>query len=243
MFALDKFRSYILGSKIIVFFDHVALRFLLKKPDVKPRLIRDKKGVEHSIAYHLSWIKRESDSMPIQDEFPNEQLLHINTPTPWFVDICNFVVASQFPPKASQLYKEKLRGSFPVSNGYSYILLVVDYVSQWVEAIATKTNDAKVVVDFLKSNIFYRFGVLKAFISDQGSHFCNRSMSTLLHKYGVVHRVATAYHPQTNDQAEVFNREIKKTSSCKNWTNSVWKPIRTPRSISKSSLQATARNP
>ncbi|RDX68606.1 gag-pol, partial [Mucuna pruriens] len=56
---------------------------------------------------------------------------------------------------------------FPVSNGYSYILLVVDYMSRWVEVVATKINDAKVVVNFLK------FGVLKALISDQGSHFCN----------------------------------------------------------------------
>ncbi|RDY13879.1 Gag-Pol polyprotein, partial [Mucuna pruriens] len=88
---------------------------------------------------------------------------------------------------------------------------VVDYVSRWVEAIATKTNYAKVVVDFMKSNIFCRFGVPKALISDQGSHFCNRGMASLLHKYGVVHRVATAYHPQTNGQVEDFNREIKKT--------------------------------
>ncbi|RDY09644.1 gag-pol, partial [Mucuna pruriens] len=86
-------------------------------------------------------------------------------------------------------------GPFPVSN----------------EAIATRTNDARVVVDFLKSNIFYRFGVPKALISDQGSHFCNRAMASLLQKYGVAHRIATAYHPQTNGQAEVFNREIKKT--------------------------------
>ncbi|RDY00246.1 putative mitochondrial protein, partial [Mucuna pruriens] len=57
-----------------------------------------------------------------------------------------------------------------------YILLAVDYVSKWVEAIATKTNDAKVVVDFLKSNIFCMFGVPKALISDQGSHFCNRAI-------------------------------------------------------------------
>ncbi|RDX64393.1 putative mitochondrial protein, partial [Mucuna pruriens] len=41
---------------------------------------------------------------------------------------------------------------FPISNGYSYIFLAVDYVSTWVKAIATKTNDAKVKVDFLKSN-------------------------------------------------------------------------------------------
>ncbi|RDY00601.1 gag-pol, partial [Mucuna pruriens] len=96
-------------------------------------------------------------------------------------------------------------GPFPVSNGYSYILLAVDYVSRWVEAIPTRTNDAKVVVDFLK------FGVPKALISDQGSHFCNRAMASLLQKYGVAHRIATAYHPQTNGQAEVFNREIKHT--------------------------------
>ncbi|RDX78214.1 putative mitochondrial protein, partial [Mucuna pruriens] len=70
-------------------------------------------------------------------------------------------------------------GPLPISNGYSYILLAVDYASRWVEAIATKTNDAKVVVDFLKSNIFF------ALISNQGSHFCNRAMSSLLHMYGV----------------------------------------------------------
>ncbi|RDY00257.1 hypothetical protein CR513_16585, partial [Mucuna pruriens] len=57
--------------------------------------------------------------------------------------------------------------SFLVSNGYSYILWVVDYMSRWVEVVATKTNDAKVVVTFLM------FGVSKALISDQGSHFYN----------------------------------------------------------------------
>ncbi|RDX95505.1 Retrovirus-related Pol polyprotein, partial [Mucuna pruriens] len=104
VFALDKFRSYLLGSKIVVFSDHAALRFLLKKPDVKPRLIRwmlliqefnieisDKKGAENLVADHLSRIKSENDSMPIRDEFLDEQLLHINMPTPWFADICNLV--------------------------------------------------------------------------------------------------------------------------------------------------------
>ncbi|RDY10003.1 gag-pol, partial [Mucuna pruriens] len=120
-----------------------------------------------------------------------------------------------------------ITGPFQVSNGYSYILLAVDYVSRWVKAIATKTNDARVVVDFLKSNIFCRFGVSKALISDQDSHFCNNVMSSLLHKYGVVHRIATAYHPQTNGQAEVFNREIKKmlqkmtNPSRKDWSRHV----------------------
>ncbi|RDX90945.1 hypothetical protein CR513_27135, partial [Mucuna pruriens] len=84
---------------------------------------------------------------------------------------------------------------FPVSNGYSYILLAIDYVSRWIEVIATRTNDAKVVVDFLKSNIFCRFGVSKELISDKGSHFCNKAMTSLLQKYGVEHRIATTYHP------------------------------------------------
>ncbi|RDX65374.1 gag-pol, partial [Mucuna pruriens] len=96
-------------------------------------------------------------------------------------------------------------GPFPISNGYSYILLAVDYVSRWVEAIPTRTNDAKVVVDFLK------FGVPNELISDQGSHFCNRAMASLLQKYKVAHKIATAYHPQTNGQAQLFNREIKHT--------------------------------
>ncbi|RDX61409.1 pol, partial [Mucuna pruriens] len=95
---------------------------------------------------------------------------------------------------------------------------------KWVEARATKTNDAKVVVDFLKFNICYRFGVPRALISDHGTHFYNRAMSFLLEKYGVVYKIATPYHPQTNDQAEVFNREIKKillkmvNPNRKNWS-------------------------
>ncbi|RDY01706.1 Tf2-6, partial [Mucuna pruriens] len=312
VFALDKFCSYLLGSKIVVFSNHAALRFLLKKLDAKLRLIRwmlliqefnikiiYKKGDENSVADHLSQIDRGNDPMPIRDEFPNEKQLHINTPTPWFADIYNFV----FPLEASRLYKERqampnttygtiltygdfvmiklfagafltsrsirsssfvmqhlevaimdqLRRSgrdayqfvstcekcqkagvaiskrhempqqpilfyevfdvwgihfmvpFPVSNGYAYILLVVDYISRWVKVIATKTNDAKVVVDFLKSNIFCWFGVPKVLISDQGSYFCNRAMSSLIHKC------------RTNDQAEVFNKEIKKT--LQNMTN------------------------
>ena len=49
-------------------------------------------------------------------------------------------------------------GPFPPSFGFVYILLAVDYVSKWVEAIATTTNDVKVVLKFLHKNIFTRFG-------------------------------------------------------------------------------------
>ncbi|RDX68931.1 Retrovirus-related Pol polyprotein, partial [Mucuna pruriens] len=108
VFALDKFRSYLLDSKIIVFSDHAALRYLLKKLDAKPRLIKDKKGVENSVVDHLSRIERESEPMPIWDEFLDEELLHIQSATPWFADICNYVATSYLPPKASRHYKEKI---------------------------------------------------------------------------------------------------------------------------------------
>ena len=78
-------------------------------------------------------------------------------------------------------------GPFPSSCGFLYILLAVDYVSKWVKAKATKTNDSKIVVGFIKSNIFSRFGILRAVISDQGSHFCNRTFEALMRKYGVHH--------------------------------------------------------
>jgi len=94
-------------------------------------------------------------------------------------------------------------GHFPVSFGFVYILLAVDYVSKWVEAKPTRTNDAKVVVDFVSSNLFCRFGVPRAIVSVQGTHFCNRSMYALLKKYGVVHKISTPYHPQTNGQTEI----------------------------------------
>ena len=70
-------------------------------------------------------------------------------------------------------------GPFPSSFGFVYILLAVDYVSKWVEAKATCTNDSKIVVGFLKSNIFSRFGIPRAIISNQGTHFCNRTVEAL----------------------------------------------------------------
>lgn len=100
-------------------------------------------------------------------------------------------------------------GPFPMSFGHSYILVGVDYVSKWVEAIPCRSNDHKVVLKFLKENIFSRFGVPKAIISDGGTHFCNKPFKTLLAKYGVKHKVATPYHPQTSGQVELANREIK----------------------------------
>jgi len=75
-----------------------------------------------------------------------------------------------------------LMGPFPNSFGYLYILIVVDYVSKWVEVVACKTNDHRVVVHFLKDNIFARFGTPRAIISDGVKHFCNRIFEHLMKK-------------------------------------------------------------
>ncbi|XP_027345842.1 uncharacterized protein LOC113857818 [Abrus precatorius] len=180
-----------------------CIEFLQKKLVAKPRLLRWMLLLQE---FDID-IKDRSDSVP------------------WFVDIVNYLVTSVVPPHASRSqeaildHREQLGGywtadfigpsslgkqsgmhfmsPFPVSSGYSYILLV-DYVSRWVKAQVTKTNDSKVVSDFLWTNIFCRFGVPKTVTSDQGSPFCNRTIATLFQKYKVTHRIATLYHPQTN---------------------------------------------
>ncbi|GJX97371.1 reverse transcriptase domain-containing protein [Tanacetum coccineum] len=100
-------------------------------------------------------------------------------------------------------------GPFPSSRGNKYILVAVDYLSKWVEAKALPTNDARVVVKFLKS-LFARFGTPRAIISDRGTHFCNDQFAKVMLKYEVTHRLSTAYHPQTSGQVEVSNRGLKR---------------------------------
>jgi len=113
IFALDKFRSYLLGSKVIIYSDHAALTYLFSKKDAKSRLIRwilllqefdieiqDKKGSENVVADHLSRITVDftEEANPISETFPDKQLMHIaHTPSPWFADKVNYLVTGQMP--------------------------------------------------------------------------------------------------------------------------------------------------
>ncbi|XP_070029413.1 uncharacterized protein [Nicotiana sylvestris] len=105
--------------------------------------------------------------------------------------------------------KEMLAVVFAFDKLYTLIMQLSNYVSKWVEAATFPTNDARVVVVFLKKNIFTCFGTPRAIISDRGTHFYNRDFEKLLAKYDVRHKVATPYHPQTSGHVEVSNREIK----------------------------------
>ncbi|CAM8919425.1 unnamed protein product [Rhodiola kirilowii] len=320
VYAFDKFRPYLVASKVIVFTDHAAIKYLLAKKDSKPRLIRwilllqefdieikDKKGVENVVADHLSRLEEneeiEVDARPVNDSFIGEQLMRVEAEAlPWYADFVNFVVCGIIPHDMNHhqrrkflsetkryywdepyLYRlcadgvyrtcvaeEEMReilyhchssqygghgsgaktaskvlqcgfywptlfgdayefakacdqcqrtgniskrhempqqsilpvelfdvwgidymGPFPSSFGNRFILVAVDYVSKWVEAVASPTCDAKVVTKLFKKIIFPRFGVPRTVISDGGSHFKERHFEALLRKYGVSHKVAT----------------------------------------------------
>ena len=106
---------------------------------------------------------------------------------------------------------------------YTHILVAVDYVTKWVEAIPTEIADHKTSLKMLKNVIFPRFGVPWYLMTDGGSHFMHGAFRKALAKYDVNHRIASPYHPQTSGKVELTNREIKlmlqKTvnSSRKDW--------------------------
>ena len=108
IFALEKFRSYLLEDKVIVYSDYTALWHLMTKKDVKPRLIRwilllygfnlkirDKKGGENLVADHFSRLPIVKDDFILRKTFPNEQLFFTNPSRPWYADIINFLTTNQ----------------------------------------------------------------------------------------------------------------------------------------------------
>src|SRR3954462_3843784 len=100
-------------------------------------------------------------------------------------------------------------GPFPPSHKYAHILVAVDYVTKWVEAIPIESAVHKTSLKILKDVIFPRFGVPRYLMTNGGSHFTHGACRKALAKYDVNHRVASPYPPLTSGQVELTNREIK----------------------------------
>jgi len=100
-------------------------------------------------------------------------------------------------------------GPFPKSHNCEYILVAVDYVSKWVEALPCMAADAKHARKMFHEIIFLRFGTPRMVISDGGSHFIATAFRNFLKELGTEQNITTPYHPQTSGQAETSNKQIK----------------------------------
>jgi hypothetical protein len=100
-------------------------------------------------------------------------------------------------------------GPFPKLKNYEYILVAVDYVFKWVEAMPCRAADAKNSKKMFEEIIFPHFGVLRMVITDGGTHFTDKNFHHYLMKHGIHHNITTPYHPQTSGQAETSNKQIK----------------------------------
>jgi transposase InsO family protein len=100
-------------------------------------------------------------------------------------------------------------GPFKNLHRFENIVVIVDYVSKWAEAMPYHKASTEEFIAMIRSMIFPRFGTLRTLISDGGTHFTGKNFKKCLSKLGIEHRVSTAYHPQTNGQAVISNRQLK----------------------------------
>nr|GEY04656.1 reverse transcriptase domain-containing protein [Tanacetum cinerariifolium] len=203
VYAFEKFRSYLIMNKSIVYTDHSAFKYLFAKKDSKVRLFRwvlliyeftfkviDTKGVENLATDHLSRLEtlhqNVLDPKEINESFPLETLNLVSTrgnqSTPWFADFSNyhagnFIITGKSSQQKSKFFK----------NAKHYF---------WDDPFLFKNYDDQ--------------DIRRAIISDRGTHFCNDEFAKVMQKFGVTHPLETPYHSQTNSHVEVSNRGLKR---------------------------------
>nr|GEZ50189.1 reverse transcriptase domain-containing protein [Tanacetum cinerariifolium] len=219
VYAFEKFRSYLIMNKSIVYTDHSALKYLFAKKDAKSRLLRwilllqefdfkviDTKGAENYATDHLSRLENPYEN--IFDPWKSTR--------PFLLNLSKKLLTRTQVPRGQEAidilnacHSGPTGGHYGANYTAKKVFDSVDYLLKWVEAKALPTNDARVVVKFLKS-LFSRFGTPKTIISNRGTHFCNDQFARIMSKYGVTHRLSTAYHPQTSGHVEVTNCGLKR---------------------------------
>nr|GEW57397.1 reverse transcriptase domain-containing protein [Tanacetum cinerariifolium] len=210
VYAFEKYRPYLVLSKSILYTDHSALKYLLSKQDAKPRLIRwvlllqefdiiirDKKGTENLAADNMSRLENPHkdvfENKDINENFPLKTLGKISSgSTPWFADFANFYARNFIVKGMSSQQKKKF---FKDVKHYFWD----DPYIFWIcaDQIIRRCVHGKEAYDILKACHEGPIG---------GHHDANFTAK----KYGVTHRLATAYHPQTSGQVEVSNRGLKR---------------------------------
>ncbi|XP_074342163.1 uncharacterized protein LOC141679603 [Apium graveolens] len=128
------------------------------------------------------------DKTLINESFPDEQLFGVQEKEPWFADTVNYLVSNVIPPKLSYAQRKKF--------------LYEAKWYRWDEPFLFRQGGDQIIRRCIP------YSEMEG-IFNEGSHFCNRKFTALMEKYHVNYRIATTYHPQTNGQAEVSNREIK----------------------------------
>ncbi|XP_076933079.1 uncharacterized protein LOC143598855 [Bidens hawaiensis] len=216
VYALDKFRSYIWGSKVIVYSDHFAVRYLMDKKDAKPRLfrwvlllqefdlkIRDKKGTENVVADHLSRIVLEDGDGdgPINESFPDEQILAVSQ-NPWFANIVNFKIAGDLPERWPRRKKKHL-----VSHAKQYIWDDPDLFKIGADQMIRRCISEEDVRSVLEH----------AHSSTCGGHFSGQKTARKVLTSGFYW--PTLFRDAHDGQVEVSNRQIKQILQKTFWTD------------------------
>eukprot|EP00253_Pinus_taeda_P010267 PITA_10267 len=158
--------------------------------------IVDKPGKENVVADFFSRVNLPiSEEGMVDDQIPDEHLFAISVLSPWFPDIANYLVSAQFPPHLSSKEKSKI--------------------------VATEEK----VAEFLRENIFYKFGYPRELVTDQGSQFTSNLIEDLLTHHKIKHKTSTPSHKQANGHVVVTNRSLEGiltkvvSSNKKNWVD------------------------
>nr|GEV98582.1 reverse transcriptase domain-containing protein [Tanacetum cinerariifolium] len=220
VYAFEKFCSYLIMNKSIVYTGHSALKYLFTKKDAKARLLRwilllqefdfkviDTKGAENYAADHLSRLENPYENVfdpkEINESFPLESLnkiVHQDPSPPWTCPdqiIRRCIAGKEAIDILNACHSGPTGGYYGANYTAKKVFNSVDYLSKWVDAKALPTNDARVVIKFLKS-LFSRFGTPKAIISDRDSKSSQDD----------------GFKPSSNDGKKV-DEDISKGSECK----------------------------